>query len=50
MNSLCIYTKQTNIGYDLCVIEIPRCLIFLLNPNFHLIKDKKNKNKRENFQ
>jgi len=50
MNSLCRCTKHINIGYDLRVIAIPLCSIFLFNPNFNIIEDKKNKNKCEHFQ
>jgi hypothetical protein len=53
MNELCRCTKHTNIDYDLRVIEIPLCSSFfllLLNPNFHIIEDKTNKNKSGHFQ
>jgi len=51
MNLLSRCTKHTNFGYDLHVITIPLCLIFfLLNPNFHIIEDKKNKNKCGHLQ
>jgi hypothetical protein len=43
MNSLCRYIKPINIDYDLRAITILLCLnFFLLNPNFHIIEDKKN--------
>jgi hypothetical protein len=51
MKTLCRCIKHTNIGYNLRVIAILLCLnLLLLNPNFHIIEDKKNKNKCGHFQ
>ena len=51
MNLLCRWTKYTNIGYDLREIAIHLCLnLKKKNPNFHIIKDKMNKNKSGHFQ
>jgi hypothetical protein len=50
MNSLYRETKHTNFGYDLHVITIPLCLNFFFYTNFHIIEDKKNKNKGGHLQ